>query len=70
MPYRRFAGGRLDNFSPKLVLVLRDFEFFKTHSPFLIAGMLKRFDTRGLRRIRALRRETAVKGQGLSRAIG
>ena len=42
-----------------------------THSPFLIAGTLKEFVAGGgLRHVRALRRETAVKDQGLSRVIG
>jgi hypothetical protein len=61
---------RLDNFSPKSVLVFRDFEVFKTQSPLLIAGILKEFVVGGLRHVRALRRETAVKGQGLSCVIG
>ena len=41
-----------------------------THSPFLIAGTLKEFVAGGLRDVRALRSETAVKGQRLSRVIG
>jgi hypothetical protein len=45
-------------------------EVFKTQSPFLIAGILKEFVVGGLRPIRALRRETAVKRQGLSCVIG
>jgi hypothetical protein len=57
-------------FLPKLVLVFWDFEIFKTHLPFLIAGILKEFVAGGLRHVRALRRETAVKGQGLSCVIG
>jgi hypothetical protein len=60
----------LDNFSPKSVLVFRDFEVFKAQSPFLIADILKEFVVGGLRHVRALRRETAVKRQGLSCVIG
>ena len=64
-----FWWGRLDNFSPKFVLVFRGFEVFKTHLPSLIAGILKEFIAGGVRHVRALCGETAVKGQGLSGVI-
>jgi hypothetical protein len=54
--------GRLDNFSPKLLFVFRDFEAFKTDSPFLIVGILKEFAAGGLRHGRcAVRPPSKVK---------
>jgi hypothetical protein len=66
----QLKAGSPRQFLPKLVLVYRDFEVFKTHLPSLIRGNLREFVASGLRRVRALRGETAVKGQGLSRVIG
>jgi hypothetical protein len=50
-------------------MIFSDFEVFKTHSPFSIAGILKEFAAGRLRHVRALRSETTVKGQGLSCVI-
>ena|ERR1700730_7250223 len=71
-------GWRKKQFGPFLLGLPRqflaqirfDFEVFKTHLPSLIAGLLKEFVAGGVRHVRALRGETAVKGQGLSGVIG